>query len=102
MGDVPVPDVMESDQRLKHLILALIAGITAAVIAYFICDAIAKPTPGPNVGGQYGQGAYKFVWYMTALAGGGIFMITLGLLSAAAKNKWKREQEIAHARALKK
>jgi hypothetical protein len=34
MGDVPVPDVMESDQRLKHLIIALIAGVAAAAIAH--------------------------------------------------------------------
>jgi bacteriorhodopsin len=102
MGDVPVPDVMDSSGRMKRLIIGLIAGVTAAAIAYFVSDSMAKPTPGPSAGGAYSHGAYKFVYYMTALAGGAVFIITTVVLETRAKKQWKREQEIAHARALKK
>jgi len=101
MGDVPVPDVMDSSGRMKRLIIGLIAGATAAAIAYFISDSMAKPAPGPSVS-AYSHGAYKFVYYMTALAGGAIFIITTVVLEARAKKQWKREQEIASARVVKK
>jgi len=77
-------------------------GVTGGAGGYFIGDAMAKPAPGPNVGGAYSHGAYKFVYYMTALAGGAVFIITTVVLESRAKKQWKREQEIASARVVKK
>ena len=103
MGEIPAPDVMDSSGRLKRIIIALIAGVTAAAIAYVICDQMVASDPGPHyTEGTYSRGGYKFIGYMTALAGGVVFLITGGILEARAKKQWMREQEIASARALKK
>ena len=103
MGEVPVPDVMDSSGRMKRLIYALIAGIAAAAIAYVICDKMVAADPGPHyTPGTYSRGGDKFIYYMTALAGGVVFLLTGGVLEMRAKKQWMREQEIAQARALKK
>lgn len=103
MGEVPVPDVMDSSGRAKRLIYALIAGVTAAAIAYVICDQMVAAAPGPHyTEGTYSRGGYKFIGYVTALAGGAVFLLTGGILESRAKKQWMREQEIAHARVLKK
>jgi len=103
MGEVPVPDVMDSSGRAKRLIYALIAGVAAAAIAYVVCDNMVAADPGPHLTpGSYSRGGYKFIGYMTALAGGVVFLVTGGVLEMRAKKQWMREQEIAHARALKK
>lgn len=103
MGEIPAPDVMDSSGRLKRIIIALIAGAAAAAIAYAICAQMVATDPGPHYGeGTYSRGGYKFIGYMTALAGGAVFLITGGILEARAKKQWMREQEIAHARVLKK
>jgi hypothetical protein len=103
MGDVPVPDVMDGGGRMKRLIYALIAGAAAAAIAYVICDQMVAADPGPHYApGTYSRGGYKFIGYVTALAGGVVFLVTGGLLEGRAKKQWMREQEIAHARVLKK
>jgi hypothetical protein len=103
MGDVPVPDVMDSGGRMKRLLYALFAGATAAAIAYTICDQMVAADPGPHyTEGTYSRGGYKFIGYVTALAGGVMFLLVGGILEGRAKKQWMREQEIASARALKK
>jgi hypothetical protein len=91
MGD-HVPDVMESDSRMKILIYSVLAGITAAAIAYFITDAIVSRDPGPRAGDMaYSRGGYKLVYYVTALAGGVVFLVVRGLLGARANKQWIKD-----------
>ena len=88
---------------MTRLIYALIAGVAAAVLAYFIADHIVRSDPGPRVGDmEYSRGGYRLVYYVTALAGGAMFVIVGGLLEGRAKKRWLQEQEIAHARLLKR
>jgi hypothetical protein len=88
---------------MRRLIIALIAGATAAAIAYVICDHMVAADPGPHyTAGTYSRGGYRFIGYVTAFAGGAVFLITGGLLEGRAKKQWMREQEIAQARVLKK
>jgi hypothetical protein len=87
-----VPDVKESDSRLTILIYSLIGGITAAVIAYFITDAIVSSNPGPRTGDMaYSRGGYRLVYYVTALAGGVVFVIVRGVLGARANKQWIKD-----------
>lgn len=87
-----VPDVMESDSRLKILIYSLLAGIAAAAIAYFVTDAIVSSDPGPRTGDmEYSRGGYKLVYYMTALAGGVVFMVVRGVLGSLANKRWIKD-----------
>ncbi len=87
-----VPDVMESDSRMKILIYSLLAGIAAAAIAYFVTDAIVSRDPGPRTGDMaYSKGGYKLVYYMTALAGGVVFMVVRSVLGAFAHKRWVKD-----------
>jgi len=102
MGDVPVPDVMDSSGRMKRLLIGLIAGVTAAASAYFISDAMAKPAPGPNVGGAYRLGADQPAYYMQAAAGrtalAGTSSSVTGRHSAAGPPSSSRRSCSSHAR----
>lgn len=103
MGDAPTPDIIDEGGRMSRLIYALIAGAAAAALAYFVTDQIVRSDPGPRVGDmEYSRGGYRLVYYVTALAGGAAFFIVGGILEGRAKKRWLQEQEIAHARLLKK
>ena len=88
-------DVMDSAGRARRLILALILGASAAAIAYFVADHLAKPdemaASGRHSSYSVGQ-ATRFVWYVTAFAGGGVFMIALAVQNQIAKRKWQSER----------
>lgn len=96
------PDLLDEGGRLRRLIYALIAGVTAAAIAYFVTDALVRTDPGPRFGDmEYSRGGYKLVFYTTALAGGLVFLVVGAVLETLAKKRWLKEQEIAAARVVK-
>jgi hypothetical protein len=78
---------MDSTGRLRRLALALVLGAVAAGIAFMICDRMAEPDKLVATG-HYARGAYKFVYYMTALAGAGVFVIALAVQNHFAKKTY--------------
>lgn len=81
------PYKIQEPGPLKQLGFALFFGLIAATIAYKIADHLA--TPEQAVGTYQTRGAYKFVYYVTALAGGAVFLITLKLYKVWADKKYK-------------
>ena len=62
-------------------------GAIAATIAYTICDRMA--TPDQAVGTYQARGAYRFVFYVTALVGGAVFLVTMKLYKVHADKKYR-------------
>jgi hypothetical protein len=92
--DLPPPDVMDSTGRMRRLAIAFVLGVVTAAITYTVCDQLSTPDA------QATTGAYKFVFYMTALVGAGVFGATLAILNHREKKRW-REQLTASARVVK-
>ena len=92
------PYKIQGPSPLKQLGFALFFGVLAATIAYKISASLAEPD---RVAGS-GQtvGAYKFVYYMTALAGGVVFMLTMTLYKTWADKMYRESQRLPEARKL--
>ena len=88
--ELPQPDIRDQGGRARRLVLATIAGAAAASSAYGILWALATPDAQTNPTASVG--AYKFVWYFTALAFGAVFLIVLAVATKRAKKKWMDEQ----------
>lgn len=85
---------MDTTGRMRRLVIALLLGGAAAALAFFICDSLAKPDDIDR--GQHSMqhisGAYKFVYYVTALAGAIVFSIAIAVQNHLAKKKWQSER----------
>ncbi len=80
------PYKIQGPSPFKQLGFSLFFGLIAATIAYKITTSMAEPD---NVAGSIQtQGAYKFVFYMTALAGGVVFMLTMTIYKKWADKKY--------------
>jgi hypothetical protein len=99
MSELPQPDVMDSTGRMRRLVIALLLGAAAAAAAYFVTKQMAEPDT-LVAQGRYSRGAYKFVYYMTALFGALVFAAALAIQNRIAKKKW-REELVAKARTVK-
>jgi hypothetical protein len=97
MSDLPPPDVMDSTGRLRRLALAFVLGVVAAAIAYTISDRMAEPDQLAATG-HYARGAYKFVYYITAMAGGVVFMIALAAQNHLAKKAYRASLDLPSAK----
>lgn len=78
---------IEGPSPLKQLGVSLLFGVVAAVIAYMVTNAMA--TPDEAVGSYQTRSAYRFVFYMTALVGGVVFIITMTVYKKLADRKYK-------------
>jgi hypothetical protein len=81
------PYKIQVPSPLKQLGFSLFFGLIAATIAYKITDSMAEPDK--TVGSVQTQGAYKFVFFMTALAGGAVFVVTMTLYKKWADRKYR-------------
>jgi hypothetical protein len=88
--DFPQPDLMDTSGRLRRLVFALIVGSAAAALAYVVTNSMAHPDAARTTG------AYKFVFYMTALAGAIAFSIALVIQNKIADKRY-RENLVAKA-----
>lgn len=77
---------IEGPSPLKQLGASLLVGVAAAVITYMVTDAMAKPAE--TVGAYQSRGAYRFVFYMTALVGGVAFIVTMTIYKKLADRKY--------------
>lgn len=82
-SQLPPPDLLDSSGRLKRLVLALIIGGAAATGTYLIADGLAEPERQVTTGG------YKFVFYVTALAGAVCFLVALAIQNKLADRRWR-------------
>lgn len=80
---LPPPDLLDSGGRLRRLVLAVIVGAAAATAAYALSTSLAEPTKQATTGG------YKFVFYVTALAGAVSFLVTLAIQNKLADRKYR-------------
>jgi uncharacterized membrane protein YuzA (DUF378 family) len=87
-SSLPPPDLLDSAGRLKRLITSLAIGAAGAIVAYLICDRLAEPDTQAAVGGSMNR-AYRFVFYVTGLAGAVCFLVALGIQSKLAKQRWR-------------
>jgi Na+/H+ antiporter NhaC len=83
--ELPQPDVLDSGGRVRRIVLALIVGAAAAAIAYAITTSMVDTSHAVT------SGPYKFIAYMTGLAGIIGFLFTLSIANQFAKKKWERE-----------
>ena len=83
------PYEIQTPSAAKQFGIAVFFGALAGFIAYKIADAMAEPDK--VVGSIQTQGAYKFVFYITALAGGVAFIIALKVY------KWWADKQYARS-----
>lgn len=95
MSEFPQPDLMDQSGRLRRLVVALLVGVCAGALAYFVTSSMAQPDTARTTG------AYKFVFYMTALAGGLAFAIALVVQNKLADRRY-REGLVAKAQLQKR
>ncbi len=88
MSELPPPDLLDSTGRMRRLVLSFVLGVVAASIAFVICDRMAEPDKLLATG-HYARGAYKFVYYMTTLAGAAVFAIALAVQNHLAKKAYR-------------
>ncbi len=81
------PYKIQGPSALKQFGISLFFGLLAATIAYKITTSMAEPDS--VAGSVQTQGAYKFVFYMTALAGGVAFMLTMTIYKKWADKKYR-------------
>ena len=81
--EIPTPSAA------KQFGIALFFGALVGFIAYKIADSLAEPDK--VVGGFQTRGAYKFVFYVTAFAGGVAFIIALKVY------KWWADKQYARS-----
>ncbi|HWO24610.1 MAG TPA: hypothetical protein VNO30_37970 [Kofleriaceae bacterium] len=93
-SELPPPDVLDTAGRLRRLFLSLLVGIAAATAVYFLTSSLAKPDelPGGVYGGGQAERAYKFVFYMTGLAGVVAGTLTMLVLKWLARRREQAEQ----------
>lgn len=81
------PYKINTPSAAKQFGVAVFFGAIAATIAYVICDRLAQPSEA--VGSYQTRGAYKFVFYVTALAGGFVFIVALKLYKLWADKRYR-------------
>ena len=81
------PYTIDTPSAGKQFLVALFFGAIGATITYVICDRLAQPDT--TVGSYQQRGAYKFVFYTTALVGGLVFIITMKLYKMWADKKYR-------------
>jgi hypothetical protein len=74
------PYKIQSANPFKQLGVSLFFGLIAATIAYKILDCAVAP---------HAHGAFKFVFFFTALAGGIVFLLTWTLYKKWADKKYR-------------
>ena len=94
------PYKIKEPSPLKQLGFALFFGAIAATIAYGICTKLA--TPDQQVGSYQTSSAYKFVFYVTALAGGAVFMITMKVYKVWADKQYRKSLDPPQAKVVSK
>lgn len=91
MADHPPPDLLDTQGRLRRLVIAFLVGLAAAAAAYAITDAIVDPGSAATGAGRQMARAYSTVYYVTALAGGACFLLALVIQRHLAKRRWRRD-----------
>ncbi len=94
------PYEIDTPSAGTQFLVAVFFGAIGATIAYFICDRLA--TPDQQVGSYQSRGAYKFVFYVTALVGGLVLISTLKLYKMWADKKYAASLGPPTARALER
>lgn len=94
------PYEIDTPSAGKQFLVALFFGAIGATIAYFICDGLA--TPDKQVGAYQARGAYRFVFYVTALVGGIVFIVTMKLYKMWADKKYRESLGPPAARVLER
>lgn len=91
-NEFPPPDLLDYSGRLRRIVIALMVGIAAGVVAYVICDGLAHPDQMSGVydGGSRNR-AYKFVFYFTGVAAVVGTTGTLAILNYVAKRRARAE-----------
>jgi hypothetical protein len=90
------PYKIQEPSPLKQLGFALFFGLIAATITYKVTDSMAQPDKSATTG------ADKFVFYMTALVGGAVFMITMTIYKKWADKKYRESLGPPAAKAIEK
>lgn len=92
------PYKIDTPSAATPFLVATFFGALAATIAYAVCDRLA--TPDQQAGSIQAEGAYKFAFYVTALAGGLAFSVALKVYKHLADKKYAASLGPAKATAL--
>jgi hypothetical protein len=84
---------------LRQFGIAVFFGLLAATITYKFTASLAIPDEA--VGNAQAYGAYKFVYFMTALAGGLAYLIATRVYLAVAARQFRKTLDPAEARVVK-
>jgi hypothetical protein len=80
---VDAPYKIQTPSAAKQFGVALFFGAIAATITYQVTTRMAEPDK------QVTDGGYKFVFFMSALAGGAVFIIASKIYKAWADKKYR-------------
>jgi len=91
MSELPPPDLMDSQGRLRRLVIALLLGGAAAALGYFVADSMAMPDEMIAAGKHAGSiaRASQFVFYVAGFAGIVVFLIALTIQNKLADKKYR-------------
>lgn len=88
------PYKIQTPSAFKQFAVGVFSGAIAATVAYQITTHMATPDK------QATDGGYRFVFYVSALVGGAVFLITMKLYKAYADKKYEASLGPPKARAL--
>lgn len=94
------PYKIDTPSAGKQFLVALFVAAIGGTGAYLLCYGMA--TPDQQVGGYQARGAYKFVYYVTALVAGIVFIITMKLYKLWADKKYQASLGPPVARAIER
>ena len=94
------PYKIDTPSAGKQFLVSVFFAAIGATIAYFVCNGLAKPDQA--VGSYQARGAYKFVFYVTALVGGLVFIVTMKLYKMWADKKYRESLGPPAARVLER
>jgi len=101
MSELPPPDLMDNQGRLRRIVIALLVGGAAAALGYYIADSMARPDEMVAAGKTSGSvaRASQFVFYVAGFAGIFMFLVALKLQDWLADKKYRASLGPPQARA---
>jgi uncharacterized membrane protein YeaQ/YmgE (transglycosylase-associated protein family) len=94
------PYKIDTPSAGKQFLVSLFFGVVGAAIAYVVTTKLS--TPDQQVGSRQTQSAYKFVFYVTALVGGLVLIITMKIYKAWADKKYRESLDPPKAQVVRK
>lgn len=81
-------NLMDQRGRMRRLVAAISVGLVLGAIAWVICDRLTAPDPQAFTNPR-DVSRWRFNFYMTGFAFAGGLGVTLAILNARAKRRWR-------------